>query len=203
MGRKTKETLLKTAGKAKVALIIIIAIIVIAIISTIVFFVVKNNKEKDQEEQELQNSLIDMENLENAEIIDGNKQNTSEALVQNKAFAGMTISGINLVANNGITQFTATVENTSNADYPGGIVVLVFTNQDGTEYARLEASIPDVKKGESTFIDAGTTSDIANAYDFTIEPATEENTGIKADGNFTENEEQENAETPAENTVAE
>ena len=86
-------------------------------------------------------------------------------------------------------------------DYEGGIVVLIFTNQDGSEYARLEASIPEVKKGESTYIDAGTTSDITNAYDFRIEKATAENTGLNADGSLAEgqeNTEQDTVETPAE-----
>ena len=202
MKKETKETVVSNNGKGKkIALIAIIAIIVIAVIATIIYFVVKNNKEEETQNAQNENSLIDMNNTENAEIIEGNKQNTSEALVQNKVYEGMTITGINLAVYDGMSSFTATVENTSDKDYEGGIVVLIFTNQDGSEYARLEASIPEVKKGESTFIDAGTTSDIANAYDFRIEKATAENTGLNADGSTAEgqeNPEQETVETPAE-----
>lgn len=189
MKKETKETMVNNFGKAKVVLIVIIAIIVVAIIATIIYFAVKNNKETDEQNSQKENSLIDMNNTENAEIIEGNKQNTSEALVQNKVYEGMTITGINLSVYNGMSSFTATVENTSEKDYEGGIVVLIFTNQDGSEYARLEASIPEVKKGESTFIDAGTTSDITNAYDFRIEKAIDENTGLNSDGSLVEKQE--------------
>ena len=49
------------------------------------------------------------------------------------------------------------------------MVVIRFVNEDGSDYAQLEVLIPTVKAGETTSIDASTTADIANAYNFTIE----------------------------------
>lgn len=68
-----------------------------------------------------------------------------------------------------VTSFTATVKNNSTKDFVGGIVKITFTNKDGSNYAELEASIPQITAGGINAINAGTTADIANAYDFTIE----------------------------------
>lgn len=110
-----------------------------------------------------------MNNTKNVDIIDNEKVNNSQALITEKEYKGMKISGINLSTSNGVTNFTAAVENNTENDYEGEIVTLVFLNEDGSEYGRLDASIPRVKKGEVTEISAGTTSDLTNAYDFKIE----------------------------------
>lgn len=114
-------------------------------------------------------SLIDLNNTENAKITEGTKQNTSSKLAEEKTYKGMKIKNIKLVAEGGITRFTAKVENTTSSDYEGGGVTIIFKNSDGSEYARLEGILPAIGSGESNEIDAATTADIANAYDFTIE----------------------------------
>ena len=86
-------------------------------------------------------------------------------------YKGLKIKNIELKAEGGISKLTATIENKSGEDYSGEKVNIVFENKDGTEYARLEAVIPAVDNQKTNEIDAGTTADIANAYDFKIEPA--------------------------------
>ena len=86
-------------------------------------------------------------------------------------FKGLKIKNIELKAEGGISKLTATIENKSGEDYSGEKVNIVFENKDGTEYARLEAVLPAVDNQKTNEIDAGTTADIANAYDFKIEPA--------------------------------
>ncbi len=49
------------------------------------------------------------------------------------------------------------------------ISIIIFTNRDGSEYARLNGYLPDISVGDSNMIDASTTTDVSNAYDFTIE----------------------------------
>ena len=178
MKKETKDSKKKNTSKMPI-IIISIALIITIIIGKI--FLVKKNDKKDVENvtnasegttnPEDSISLIDMNNTANAEVVDGAKQNTSSALKENKQYKGMDVKDIKLNTEGGLTNFTATIENNSGSDFAGGAVVLIFTNQDGSEYARLEGIIPEVSNGGSTVLDTGTTSDIANAYDFTIESA--------------------------------
>lgn len=163
--------------KIKEKRVIITILIIIAIaVALSVYFVKQNKKEEGKsetpeqgaiEEQEVYN-LIDMNNTENVEIVGDTKENNSEKLKQEKTFLGLKVSDIRLVAENGLTNFTAKVENIGDTDFKEKTIVIIFKNQDGTEYARLNGYLPDIKKGESNQIDASTTSDLSNAYDFTI-----------------------------------
>lgn len=162
-------------------LTIIILLVIIIVVCVIIFKkdniqekikeIGKNTIEESQEiEQEMpEYSLIDMNNTENAKIEGGTKENTSSKLAEEKKYKGMTIKNIKLVAEGGVTRLTATVENTTKNNYEGGGITIIFTNADGSEYARLEGVLPAIDSGKSNELDAGTTADIANAYDFIIE----------------------------------
>lgn len=161
---------------------IFIIILIIIILVCVMLFKSKFIKEKIDElgsgntqtnqeiEQEMpEYSLIDMNNTENAQINGGSKENTSAKLAEEKTYKGMTVKNIKLIAEGGITRLTATVENTTSSNYEGGTITIIFTNEDGSEYARLEGILPAIDSGKSNELDAGTTADIANAYNFTIE----------------------------------
>ena len=162
-------------------LTIIILLVIIIVVCVIIFKkdniqekikeIGKNTTEESQEiEQEMpEYSLIDMNNTENAKIEGGTKENTSTKLAEEKKYKGMTIKNIKLVAEGGVTRLTATVENTTKNNYEGGGITIIFTNADGSEYARLEGVLPAIDSGKSNELDAGTTADIANAYDFILE----------------------------------
>ena len=130
---------------------------------------VNNNQSGQQENQDETASLIDMNNTENAKIESGVKENTSENISKDRKLGNLSITDIKLSAQDGVTSFTATVKNDSNKDFAGGIVKISFTNKDGSNYAELEAYIPEIVAGGTNAINAGTTADIANAYDFTME----------------------------------
>ena len=169
--KKDKKT--KSLNK-KGIIILIVAIIIIAtiVVGTIIY---QNNKNKNtqqeqQQETERDNSgLIDMKNTENAKVENGVKENTSENIAKDRKLENLSITNIKLIAQGGVTAFTATVKNDSAKDFAGGIVKITFTDKDGSNYAELEASIPEIVAGGTNAINAGTTADIANAYDFTME----------------------------------
>lgn len=168
--KKDKKT--KSLNK-KGIIILIVAIIIIATI--VVTTIYQNNKNKNtqqeqQQETEQDNSgLIDMKNTENAKVENGVKENTSENIAKDRKLENLSITNIKLIAQGGVTAFTATVKNDSTKDFAGGIVKITFTDKDGSNYAELEASIPEIVAGGTNAINAGTTADIANAYDFTME----------------------------------
>lgn len=166
---KEKQKIKKSNSKG---IILLIAIIIIAIIvvGTIIYQNNKNTQQEQQQETEQDSlSLIDMNNTENAKIESGVKENTSENISKDRKLGNLSITDIKLVAQDGVTAFTATVKNDSTKDFAGGIVKISFTNKDGSNYAELEAYIPEIVAGGTNAINAGTTADIANAYDFTME----------------------------------
>ncbi len=179
---KTKRTKNKKLSKMP---FVYIAILLIAVVIT-VCLVVRNNQSKEGREDKAQTegsqtenaeepmilpeqTLIDMNNTENAKVEEGVKENTSSKLAEPKTYKGLTLSNIKLKAEGGITRLTATVENNSSQDYEGEEIVIVFTNSDGSEYARLNGILPSIKVGDTNELDAATTSDVANAYNFTVE----------------------------------
>ena len=166
---KEKQKIKKSNSKG---IILLIAIIIIAIIvvGTIIYQNNKNTQQEQQQETEQDSlSLIDMNNTENAKIESGVKENTSENISKDRKLGNLSITDIKLSAQDGVTSFTATVKNDSNKDFAGGIVKISFTNKDGSNYAELEAYIPEIVAGGTNAINTGTTADIANAYDFTME----------------------------------
>lgn len=166
---KEKQKIKKSNSKG---IILLIAIIIIAIIvvGTIIYQNNKNTQQEQQQETEQDSlSLIDMNNTENAKIENGVKENTSENIAKDRKLGNLSITDIKLSAQDGVTSFTATVKNDSTKDFAGGIVKISFTNKDGSNYAELEAYIPEIVAGGTNAINAGTTADIANAYDFTME----------------------------------
>ncbi len=157
--------------KNKKMYLIIIIILIIAIIIGIILF--KNKPEEFNKTQEnikqSQNGDIDMNNTENAKIEDGIKQNTSENVLKEREIEGIKITDIKLEAQEGLSHFTATVKNDTSKKFDGGVAKITFTNKDGSVYAELEVYIPEIAQGGVNAIDAATTSDIINAYNFSIE----------------------------------
>ena len=171
--QKSKET--KKMNKKGIITIIAILVIllIIGVVTGVIIYKnnskVNNNQSGQQENQDETSSLIDMNNTENAKIESGVKENTSENISKDRKLGNLSITYIKLSAQDGVTSFTATVKNDSNKDFAGGIVKISFTNKDGSNYAELEAYIPEIVAGGTNTINAGTTADIANAYDFTME----------------------------------
>ena len=151
---------------------IVIAIFIIIILGVILY---KNKTKQEQNENQEETTeqeiigLIDMNNTENAKIENGIKQNTSENILKDRNLNGIEITEIQLNAQEGISHFTATVKNNTSKDFAGGVAKITFTNKDGNTYAELEVYIPEMKTEATNSIDASTTADIANAYNFSIE----------------------------------
>lgn len=159
--------------------IIVAIVIAIAIISISIYFITtqklftstKKVEDNSLEERQSQGkySLIDMNNTDNVKIVGDVKENNSTVLLTEKTLLGLKISNIRLAAENGLTNFTADVENISGEDFTERTIFIVFKNEDGSEYARLESYLPDIKIGGTSKIDASITNDLSNAYDFVIE----------------------------------
>lgn len=164
--------------KKKYLIIGILAIIVIAVIVILALVLNNQNQKVEQEEQEQNNTidyneinLNDMGILDNVEVKgNGNiKSNTSETLLAERTFNGLTIKNISLESNKGTTTFKATVINNSENIYPAKEVKITLLDKDGQEYGILNALIEEIQPGGERVIDASTNVDLSNAYNFKIE----------------------------------
>ena len=79
------------------------------------------------------------------------------------------MTDIDLKAQDGISNFTATVINDKDTDFEGGVGTITFVDKDGNRIEELQVNIPKIKAGNKSNINAGTTSDITNVYDFKID----------------------------------
>ena len=134
----------KNKNKFIIVLLVMISIIIIGGI-----IIYKNNKKTEQNQTKKQEQvnveIIDMNNTENAKIEDGVKQNTSENILKDRNLNGILITKIQLNAQEGLSHFTAKVQNNTSQDFAGGVAKIIFTNQDGSLYAELEVYIPGMK----------------------------------------------------------
>ena len=160
----------------KLIIAIIMILLIVIIITSLTLKQSKTIKEKNiQEEQqktgqEIPNT-IDINNLENAKIEEEIKENTSENVLKDRKINNIEITEIQLRADasEGISNFVANVKNNTGKKFNGAIAKITFTSKDGSEYATLEFYIPEMEVDGTNSINASTTSDITNAYDFTIE----------------------------------
>lgn len=161
--------------KNKKKTILIIIIVLIIAIAGIIYFVYKNiKKEEAPNDNEIETNqddhpLIDMSNTENINIIEGEKQNNSVHILSERRYEGLLITEVQLATENGISKFSAKVVNDTETDFSGKIVILNFFGEDGFCFADMEAYIPEIKAGRTNYINAATTADIVNAYDYIIE----------------------------------
>ena len=98
----------------------------------------------------------------------GVKINISSKLKEEKIFDNIKVTKINYTNANGITQFTANVQNIGEEDFDGKDIIIVFLSDNSNEYAKVEAYIPSLKKGEMNMINCQVVEDKVNAYDFKI-----------------------------------
>ena len=99
---------------------------------------------------------------------DGTKLNTSSKLNQDKKLGDLSVGNIQFTYKDGVSVVLANVTNKGNKATSLKMVELTLLNKDGSKIETLEGLIAPLQPGASTQLNMGATSDIANAYDFTI-----------------------------------
>ena len=97
-GIKSKKKINNKKNNSRRILISIVTILLLVIIGISIYFILKNNKNIDEldnnleeNNQEKSASLINYENMNNVELIDGKKKNNSKALLEEKNFKGLKV----------------------------------------------------------------------------------------------------------------
>ncbi len=146
-----------------------IILILVVLLLILVSFIIIKTRNKKLNQNTLDNKQIDMENLENAKIKNGEKVNISKLISSEKKYGDLVVKDTHIETNNGYCQFITNVYNGTENYSPKKEISIVFTNKEGHEIARIGYLLPDIDSGESTEINLKTETDLVNAYDFNIE----------------------------------
>lgn len=146
--------------KAQEKRMILILIIVSILIITIVWCVTRN---KETEVVESTNKEEFVEVLE-----DGTKLNISDKLNETKRVENFEIGNIQLTDRNGVSVLLADVKNVSETSTDWTIITITLIDRIGNTIQEIEGVIKDLQPGETTQLNAATSADYANSYDFKV-----------------------------------
>ena len=170
----------KENNKKQTLIKIMLIILVIVIFAIIAYFMLTTKPDQELKPApdieidynelnvERDDGQIEMTDTEYAKIKDGVKRNNSEKVKEEKEFNDLKILDGSIEASGGMSQFIAVVQNPYDKKIEEQIIKVVFTNQDGSEIATLEASIPELEPNGENIVNIVTELDITNAYDYYI-----------------------------------
>ena len=147
-------------AKRKNELKVIVAFIVVFIIVIIAIIINVNKKEKQQTLTEDESYVQEMD--------DGISINKSIKLNDAKLVNGLLISNIQLTEKDGMTTLLADVTNKTEQKTELKKLKIVLLDESGNEIATMTAFINAINAGETTQLNASTTSNYIKAYDFKV-----------------------------------
>lgn len=147
-------------------LVCVVAVILIVVLLFVGANKNKNNPTGNEGNNPQANNSVTEEFVQKQE--NGEKVNISEQLKTTKTVAGLELTNIRLVENGGLSQLVADAKNTTSSTIEELDIVITAIDKNGNALAEFEASVYGVAPGKTTRLQAGITSDIANAYDFTV-----------------------------------
>lgn len=154
---------MKKKEKQMLLLLIVVGIILISII----YFATRPAKEEGTTTvgESKENTVVE----EFVQVLeDGSKLNTSTKLNETKNVNGLQIGNIQLSMVGGETTLFADVKNNTGKDVGVTAIDITLYDKNGEEIVTIGGVIGDVKAGETVKLEASTTLDFANAYDFKV-----------------------------------
>lgn len=160
--------------------LIIFIVAIVLIVGAIILLA--NNRVKWSKENESKNNevSINTEYAQNVEemlnnpyvetLQDGQKENNSPELKEEKKYKQIDITNINFVYNPGnkMTTITANLTNVGTEEQKEEIIFLRIIGQNDEEIATIDALIPNIKQGETRTLRCSATADLSNASKFEI-----------------------------------
>ena len=132
----------------------------------IILLIVKSTKGDEQENQPIQNTVQNEAYVERQE--DGTSLNVSDKLKETKKLGDLEFSNIRLTSRNGESYLTATVKNTSSVKTGDEFITITVLDENGNTLTSVYAYLGTIDAGQETTLSTKTSSDFANAYDFTV-----------------------------------
>ena len=153
---------MKKKEKQMILLLIVVGVIILGII----YFVTRPKEEEGTVNDVAEQNEVVEEFVQVLE--DGSKLNTSTKLNETKNVDGLEIGNIQLSMVGGETTLFADVKNNTGSDLGVTAIDIILLDKNEEEIVTIGGVIGDVKAGESVRLEASTTLDFANAYDFKV-----------------------------------
>lgn len=153
-----KQNKKETKRKKKNKKIIVFIIMLLILIAVVVFLVNKDNKKVENKQED---SYIE-------ETEDGIKVNKSSKLNEAKLVNGLLISNIQLTEKDGMTTLLADVTNKNEEKTGFKKLTITLLDENGDEISNMIAFVGAIEAGETTQLNASTTSNYIKAYDFKV-----------------------------------
>ena len=147
-------------AKRRKELKVIVAFIVVFII-VLIAIIIKVNKKDAQPTSTEDESYVQ-------EMNDGMSINKSTKLNEAKLVNGLLISNIQLTEKDGMTTLLADVTNKTDQNTELKKLKIVLLDESGNEIATMSAFVNAINAGETTQLNASTTSNYIRAYDFKV-----------------------------------
>ena len=148
-------------AKRKRELKFIILCVIIAIVVIIAIIIGINKKKKVQKNQTNEESYIQ-------KMEDGISINKSTKLNEAKLVNGLLVSNIQLTEKDGMTTLLADVTNKTEQKTEFKKLKIILLDENENEIATMTAFVNSIEAGETTQLNASTTSNYIKAYDFKI-----------------------------------
>ncbi len=147
-------------AKRRKELKVIVAFIVVFIIVLIAIIIKVNKKDAQPTSTEEESYVQKMD--------DGISINKSTKLNEAKLVNGLLISNIQLTEKGGMTTLLADVTNKTEQKTELKKLKIVLIDESGNEIATMMAFVNAINAGETTQLNASTTSNYIRAYDFNV-----------------------------------
>lgn len=97
-----------------------------------------------------------------------NEMNLSEEFKKEKEFEGMVIKDITMKREDGITYFSANIENSTDKKFEEKDIKIIFQREDLSQMSILKTHLQNMEPGESVNIQLSTSANLMEAYTFKI-----------------------------------
>lgn len=146
---------------------IILAMIIIVI--TVIIIIFSKNAKENSTKISYENTLIDTNNLENAEMQNDLKVNISAKAHEEKTYKDFKFNNLTIDSKNGETNLNVEITNTGKEETKEQYVKLICERNDKTEIGQLYLLISALKPSQTITANATVEYDYINLYDYIIE----------------------------------
>ena len=152
-------------------IVLLIAVVLIAIILIVALVNVngKDNENLGNPNNGETSQNVQEEEKYTTELSDGTKINTSEDFSKTKTYKDLEISNMQFTNKDGMTVLLADVTNKGTSTHESEIVILKIIGGNGEILTEVHPVIGRVEAGKTIEFNVGTSADVTNAKDFTIE----------------------------------
>lgn len=153
--------------KKYIKISIVVVIIIIILVSIVLFYFKDQNKKIISEVKYNYDGYIDLDNIDNVKIIDGQKYNNSEKISEDHIYKNYKVSNMKIYSKDGMSYLEFDFTNLSFAsEYSEQYIIVSFYDNEGKDFYGVNYIIPELNIDEMKRESIILPYDITNAKDY-------------------------------------